>query len=115
MVSPANFPILIHTFNAVLSVLICLVLILCILGVKNTESVYESVLITSDADALTACRNIANRTSRKIRNAATILVFIPFEEFGSLANVHDFNKQSSLKAMALTRKECEFLRRVKLM
>jgi len=83
--------------------------------VKNTESVYESVLITSDADALTACRNIANRTSRKIRNAATILVFIPFEEFGSLANVHDFNKQSSLKAMALTRKECEFLRRVKLM
>jgi hypothetical protein len=82
---------------------------------KNIESVYESVLVLSDADALNACRNIANRTSRKIRNSATISIFVPFEEFGSLANVYDFNKQSSLKAMALTRKECDFLRKVKMM
>jgi hypothetical protein len=77
---------------------------------KAKNSKFEYVYVSSNADIMTLCSNIYNNTPKNIQNKAAILMFVPFEEFGSLANINKFNKSSTLTAKALTREECKLLR-----
>jgi len=78
------------------------------------KSSYELVLVCSNPDLQIMYNNICNNS----RGIGSLMIpffsIVPFEDFGSLYNILDFNKKSFLIARAITRKEADIFRKMKL-
>ena len=81
---------------------------------QKPASPFELVMVYSSKSAQDMYRNILNSGSKTGMIKMPVFSIVPFSDFGSLSNVHDFNVNSDLFAQALTRKQCDLFRSMKL-